>query len=516
MQDQTQTQLRLFFSFHVPEDIGSRLRSSLDHIPHIAWYPAQNLHVTLKFIGEVDAKAIPILTKIASDIAAKTPVIRFQPHQLHPADDRLRLLITPNPELIKLYADFLRELARLPFKRIEPELYQPHITLGRLTNTTTEPIANIDIANLEFTADCFGLYKSEPGEHNTGAYALIESFPLRGTRQTVPEQYTTVILPTRSQPDTLVAIFILKKFGEARFPEIKGAAVDFWQTVPAGETEETLDQKGIILIDVGGGKFDHHASPVQTTASDLVARYVGVHEDPSLAKLLEYARRDDFFGKGTISEDPLDRAFGLSALIAALNKSLVKNPGRVVDIVMPFLVAHHNEEVRRTKELPLEFEEKRKRGEVHTFEIKQRDKKLRVVTVTSESGSLAGYLRSQQGGRFDVVAQWLPSGHVNILTRPTKRVDLRSLAALLRIEEATKSTQEIEMNMYDLAGKGRMKEIPEWYYDMATNSIQNGGLNPKDIPPTKISREEFIKILELGLSEKLWDPRTGATEIRET
>lgn len=318
--------------------------------------------------------------------------------------------------------------------------------------------------------------------------------------------FSRIILPTRTQPDTLVAIFILKRFGEEKFPGIKDAVIDFWQVVPPGETAETLDKKGVILIDLGGGRFDHHDIKPQTTASDLIANYLGVGEDVSLVKLLEYARRDDFFGKGTVSNDPIDRAFGLSALIAALNKSLVKNPGRVVDIIMPILVAHHNEETRRTKELPQEFEEKLKSGEVETFEVKQRDKKLKVVIITSESGSLAGYLRSQDGGKFDVVAQWLPSGHINILTRPTKRVDLRSLAALIRVEEATRAGKEFDMSAREFAKFGRIKEIPEWYYDPATNSIQNGGLNPKEVLPTKILPADFKKILELGLAEKLWSP----------
>ena len=106
-----------------------------------------------------------------------------------------------------------------------------------------------------------------------------------------------------------------------------------------------------------------------------------------------------------------------------------------------------------------------------------------------------------------MVAQWLPSGHLNILTRPTKRVDLRSLSALMRVEEAAQAGYSIEMGVRDLAKFGRLKEIPEWYYDPATNSLQNGGLNPKEVSPTKIQKNGLKKIIELGLSEKAWDPR---------
>lgn len=320
-------------------------------------------------------------------------------------------------------------------------------------------------------------------------------------------RYHTIVLPTRSQPDTIVAIFILRRFGEITFPGISKAKIDFWQMMPAGETEDALDKKGVVLIDLGGGRFDHHAAPTKTTASDLIAGHFGVEDDPALAKLLEYARRDDFYGKGTVSEDPLDRAFGLSALIANLNRTYVQNPEQVVEIVLPIIKAHYTEESRRTKELPAEFAQLTKSGGAKNFETKQRDKKLSIVVLTSDNASMSGYLRSQSGGRFDVVAQWLSDGHLNILTRPAKRVDLRSLVVLLRLEEATRASRELSATPQELAAAGRMKEIPEWYYDPATNSIQNGGLNPKEIPPTRISKNDLRKILELGLSETLWKPR---------
>ncbi len=321
------------------------------------------------------------------------------------------------------------------------------------------------------------------------------------------QHYSTIVLPTRAQPDTIVAIFILKKFGEECFPGVKEAKIDFWQVMRDGETEESLNQKGIILLDIGGGKFDHHSASPKTTTSFLIANYLGVAEEPALAKLLEYVKRDDFFGKGTISSDPIDRAFGLSALITNLNKNYITEPAKVIQIALPVIKAHYDEEVRRTEELPKEFAAKLESGEAHLLEVNQRGKKLKLVILASANGSFAGYLRSQQGGRFDVVAQWLPSGHVNILTRPAKRVDLRSLAALLRLEEANRSGLDLKMTPRDLTKPGRLDEVPEWYYDPATNSVQNGGLNPKEVLPTKISKEDLNKILELGLSEKLWDPR---------
>jgi len=319
-------------------------------------------------------------------------------------------------------------------------------------------------------------------------------------------RFEKIVLPTRAQPDTIVAIFILKKFGEAVFPGIETARLEFWQALPQGETEVSLREKGILLMDIGAGLFDHHNHTEKTTATALVCGYLRLRENPALQKLLEYTERDDFFGKGTISTDSLDRAFGLSGLISALNKSFVKDPARVVDIVLPFISAHYEEELRRTDELPKEFEEKLREGKAEVFTARQRGKNLRVVIIDSESASMPGYLRSQNGGRFDVVAQWMPSGHLNILTRPTKHIDLRSLAAVLRTEELALADKTPPDDIHYLAKTGRLPEVPEWYYDQATNSIQNGGLNPKEIQNTKITRFSLKKLLEVGLSETLWNP----------
>ena len=147
-----------------------------------------------------------------------------------------------------------------------------------------------------------------------------------------------IILPTRPQPDTLVAIFLLKRFGKERFPGIEKAGVEVWTNLPEGKSAEDLEKDVYVLIDIGGGVFDHHAMRGKTTASQLVAEHFGVAEDPSLAKLLEYTRRDDIFGKGTVSEDPIDRTFGLSAIIYTLSKNLPNSPQKVVDIILPILM----------------------------------------------------------------------------------------------------------------------------------------------------------------------------------
>ncbi|MHB0977796.1 MAG: hypothetical protein ACYC1K_00060 [Minisyncoccota bacterium] len=320
------------------------------------------------------------------------------------------------------------------------------------------------------------------------------------------EKYNTIVLPVRPQPDTIVAIFILKHFGEEKFPGIKNSQYVSFPSIPEGETAEGLIKKGMFLLDIGGGDFDHHNKEEQTTVSNLVAKNLGIEKNPALLKLLQYAERDDFYGKGTISNDSLDRAFGLSGLIAVLNKKYVNEQSKVIEFVLPLLEAFYAEEEKRAFEMPKELEDKIANGKADIFEVKQRNKRLKCIFIETDNASMAGFLRSKMGGGFDVVVIMLSSRHINILTRPMQKVDLRSLAVLIRMQESEAGGVQLEGSPEILAVNGTVREVPEWYYDPATNSLLNGGPNPQNIKATSIDPFEFKKLLEIGLSEQLWSP----------
>lgn len=312
--------------------------------------------------------------------------------------------------------------------------------------------------------------------------------------------YKKIILPTRPHPDTILGIFLLKNFGKEKYPGIEGAGLEIWQELPKNETSVSLEEKGILVLDLGGERFDHHQRG--KTLSQLVAEDLGISEDPALQKLLIYGERDDKFGLGTISSDSLDRAFGLSGLIASLNKAIPENPEKVIDAIAPLITAHYLEEKKKTEELPKELKDKLEAKKAEIFEVKQGDKKLKIIILESDNLSMAGWLRSSESERADVVCQKVSSGYVNILTRPLKRVDLRWLAAYLRNEETKLRGRQLKYSAFDLMKPGKIYEIPEWYYDRATNSMLNGGTNPKGIEPTAIALEEIKEIIKKALSQK--------------
>lgn len=315
-----------------------------------------------------------------------------------------------------------------------------------------------------------------------------------------------IILPVRPQIDTCIAIFLLTKYGSDFFIINQ----DFTIKMNAIEVNQDIEKEawanGTLFLDIVGSSFDHHGQSEKTTSSQVVANYLGVQNEPEIKKLLDIAYRDDVYGKGTLSDDQLDRAFGLAGLLAALNKSFSDNPTYTVHTLLPLLWAHHNEEHKRTKLLPIELEDLKKNNKIETFNVKQRKKNLKVIIVQTSSPSMAGFLRSRLGGGFDVVVQIRDTGHVNILTRQTKRIDLRSLVYVLRKKELEKNNITFSMSEKDLAQYGKIDILPYWFYDTATNTMQNGGIDPKDLQPCTLDQSELRIVLEIGLSETSWSP----------
>lgn len=310
------------------------------------------------------------------------------------------------------------------------------------------------------------------------------------------------------QPDTVAAVFLLKKYGAMHFPGIEDAEVVYWTTTETGKSAEAYEAEGTILIDLAGSRFDHHKDTHgQKTecASSLVAKFLGVDRRPELRKLLTYAKRDDLEGKGTISPDALDRAFGLSGIIMNLNRVHRGNPQAIFDFVHAIFDAHVHDEWRRTTAMPEEWKAIKASGNVIEFFANHGEKNLRCIALESENIDLPGFLRAYI--KADVVIQRLPTGHTNVITRQVRRVDLRDVMALIRSKEAER--RGVAVDHHDgrtMRKPGRVDGLEMWFYDTAANTIQNGGVNPQNTLPTAMDLELIATIVAEGLSMKAGAP----------
>jgi hypothetical protein len=369
----------------------------------------------------------------------------------------------------------------------------PHITISTLEGTqpvySNELIKKGGVKEISsFTIE--GVIGVSDGEK--------EYFEIENKHQ---KQIKEIILPSSLQTDTLIAIFILKKYGNTKNLNLNADfSISISPLLKEGETWESLEKQGIITIDVGGGPFDHHGDKI--TATKLVSEYLGVSKDASLSKLLALAERDDFYGKGTLSEDLLDKTFGFPSTIGNLNRFYYQNPKKVFETMFPILEAHYKDEHMREVEMPELVEKLKNEGKLKILKGIDGARKISVVLYSSDNPGLSGYLRSYKGGKYDITVQFASTGHTNIITtRHGSKIDLHSFVRLVRYSEfflkgVTESNKQL------LEKEGRIDEVPEWYYDTATNSLLNGGLNPGSTRATSISKDDFEKIVRVVFKVK--------------
>ena len=102
----------------------------------IKWVPADNLHLTLKFLGDVENTEIPSVCNVIRGICQKYDrfQLRFVGTGGFPNLQRPRILYAgvedTSAALTEIVMQLEKDLAALGFKP-EPRDYIPHLTLGR-------------------------------------------------------------------------------------------------------------------------------------------------------------------------------------------------------------------------------------------------------------------------------------------------------------------------------------------------------------------------------------------------
>jgi len=131
--------MRLFVAVNFPARLRqkiARLCRPLDAagIP-VQWVEPDQVHLTLKFIGETPSDRVEALSDALEEVAGRfRPFpLRFGPIGAFPSPRRPRVVwlgVEPTPELRFVKDDLERRLAELGVER-EQRPYQPHVTLGR-------------------------------------------------------------------------------------------------------------------------------------------------------------------------------------------------------------------------------------------------------------------------------------------------------------------------------------------------------------------------------------------------
>jgi 2'-5' RNA ligase len=176
--------MRLFVALALPDAATDALLRIMSGLPGARWEPAENLHLTLRFIGEVDNGVFADIAEGLAEIAA--PAFDLEIKGIGHFDDRRRVhalwaALAPAPALRHLRDKIESLLVRLG---LEPERrkFLPHITLARLRDTPSDRVAAFEshhnlMALAPFRVGEFHLYSSRPGK-DRAAYHIEASYPL--------------------------------------------------------------------------------------------------------------------------------------------------------------------------------------------------------------------------------------------------------------------------------------------------------------------------------------------------
>ncbi|MAI71323.1 MAG: RNA 2',3'-cyclic phosphodiesterase [Rhodopirellula sp.] len=144
--------IRSFIAIRLAPDVDrnsarmlQRLRQANDGIK---WVPTDNLHLTLKFLGDVDNTEVPAVCKVIQRVCSDhSPFhLDFAGTGGFPSLERPRILYAgindASGSLTRIVSRLETSLAELGFKQ-EPRDYIPHLTLGRTRSTSR--LANSDV-----------------------------------------------------------------------------------------------------------------------------------------------------------------------------------------------------------------------------------------------------------------------------------------------------------------------------------------------------------------------------------
>lgn len=348
--------------------------------------------------------------------------------------------------------------------------------------------------------------------------ALAPSIDVFAEYPRVPRPVKKVVMYPKIQPDTVTGLYLIQSFGEALFPGIREATYEFWPAVPPEQDPRALEAQGYLFLDIGKGMFDHHAANAKLgkrveCMTTLVAQYLHLESHPALRKIIAWTRRSDLEGKGTISSDPLDKAFSLENLLMLLNREYNTQPERVLRIALELIAVHIRSEFRKAVEMPAEWERMQKEGKILSFTAYQGSAELLGVAVHSDNLAFPSFIRTVK--KKDIVVQRRTTGHASVITKQIRSIDLRPAIAALRVAEAKKKGMTLPTSVEELQKPGRLLGLEEWYYDDAANTLQNGGAYTQGTMPTRLSNEEIVAILEesLPLGRIGWLKRSRARDL---
>jgi 2'-5' RNA ligase len=179
---------RLFTGIEIPPDIGQSLSMLRGGLPGARWVDPENYHLTLRFIGDIDAA-------LAREIADMLGVVKRAAFEMRLdglgsfGGNKPRAVVaaaSPAQPLVELQAEQERLMQRVG---LEPESrkYTPPVTLARLRDTSSRQVADYLSTRQPFRSQSFRVWRfvlfSSRASVGGGPYVVEAAYPLSNTAE---------------------------------------------------------------------------------------------------------------------------------------------------------------------------------------------------------------------------------------------------------------------------------------------------------------------------------------------
>ena len=186
--------MRLFIAFPLSADVKKELASSIEQLSRsmtgVKWVSEENLHLTIRFLGECESGEVPKIQRLLRDISSAYKPIRGKLGAklgAFPTISRPRVIwaaVFADPQITSSITndieDGVQELGFPP----ESKKWTPHITVGRVkegVRVEKEPIEQVQLKKADVLLDTIVLFESRLNPSGP-TYHIVSQHPLETDR----------------------------------------------------------------------------------------------------------------------------------------------------------------------------------------------------------------------------------------------------------------------------------------------------------------------------------------------
>jgi 2'-5' RNA ligase len=148
--------MRAFIAIEIPEYIKDNIVEIQDKLKKafadITWVKKENMHITLRFFGEIQEKSVEDIKKFIRDTAKKNPKFNITLNNVgaFPSWNYPRVLwigIKDPDKIIKLATELEDDIVKGGFAPLQDKPFQAHLTIGRIKGPVNkESLKNISLS----------------------------------------------------------------------------------------------------------------------------------------------------------------------------------------------------------------------------------------------------------------------------------------------------------------------------------------------------------------------------------